>query len=777
MFILGWTLAGCACLALLGVLGVTLIVRGSWPRHGGTVALRGIRDPVEVIRDRYGVPHIYAACTEDLFFGQGYVHAQDRLFQMDLQRRAARGQLAELFGHAAVRADRTQRIIGLNRSATRDLDALDEDATNALTAYTAGVNAAIALGRRPLEYRLLRTRPRPWAPIDTLAWAKLVQWDLSEDWYFTLHREKILAKIGADRMATIFPDVMGTADFSVVPDDEARARSGHLPSHTVPENLGSNAWAVSGARTESGKPILANDMHLPFTMPGTCYEIGLHSPDYECAGISLPGLLGVLIGHNARVAWGIANVRCRTQDIYIERLNPQDPDQYQVGETYEPFQVIEEHITVRGTPEPETVTCKLSRHGPVISEDGLTSEPDRVLTLKAQPLCEPTSVLTALLRLGAASNWEEFTGALRFWDAPTASFVYADVDGNIGSYSAGRVPIRACGPASTPLAGWTDDNEWVGTIPFADLPHALNPPDDAVVCANARPAGADYPYFLAAEWCTANREHRLLDLVTASAKFSVADMHAMQLDTKSPMAQRLTPFLTQVPATSDSARRAQELLRTWDGDMAADSAPAGIYQLSLRMLVTGLVGPAIGADNTTFYLAREQQYSAFVDSLLDEPENTWWTADGRSRDGRIADALEQAVSWWTERVGPDPASWAWGSQHQSTFRHPVYDTIPLIRRFGNARVGPVPGDSQTVFATAFLHTFESGNGPVQRLVVDLNDWDSHQQMAPAGQSGHLGHRHYRDQMPLWLGGGLHPLPWTRQAVERIARNTLRLMPG
>jgi penicillin amidase len=768
---------------LAGLAGaVAVVVVRCWPRTRGRLVVSGLDAGVRIARDRHGVPHIFARSRRDLFFAQGFVHAQDRLFQMDMQRRTGLGELAELVGPAALRVDRIHRRYGFHRAAAADLAALDADTVAVLEAYAAGVNAAIRTGRRPLEYRLLRARPRAWTPLDSVAWAKVMQWQLGDDVYRTIAREKIVDVLGPDRAAQVLADstVYTTPRHPVLRPDRpgvAADRPWTPLAAADSDHLGSNAWAVAGSLTRSGKPIIANDLHLPLSLPGVCYEIGLHAPGFEAAGISLPGLVGVLCGHNAHIAWGIANTRARTQDIYVEHVHPTDPGRYRVPGGYAAFATKVEHIRVRGRADPDVLIVRFSRNGPIVSDGSRMGEDGRVLALRAMPLCQPGRALRALLAIGTATGWPEFTKALRDWDAPVATFVYADISGAVGSYCAGRVPVRTGGPASTPVPGWDDSRAWRGAIPFEEMPHALNPDGGVVVSANARPGGEGYSHYLAPEWCTANRESRIVEGLAAARPLTPRTMHEIQLDTLSLVARRLTPRLVAVEPSDAVVARVQQILRGWDHRMEAGSAAAGIFQVTLRMLVTGLVGPALDdPELLEFYLTRDQQYCAFVDAILDRPDSPWWTACGAGRDAHLATALDAAVRWWRGRAGADARRWTWGREHAATFRHPIYDKVPLLRRWGSAAVGPVAGDPQTPFATGFLDTLETGSGPVHRYVIDLADWESHRQMVAVGQSGHLGHRNYRDQRRLWRGGGLHPVPWCTPAIDAYAERVLRLVP-
>jgi penicillin G amidase len=754
--------------------------RRPWPRTRGRLRVPGLEAPVEVMRDRRGVPHVYASTEHDLFFAQGFLHAQDRLWQMDLQRRAGLGRLSELLGPAAIDVDRTMRIVGVAGAAVRDLEALDVRGLRALDAYADGVNAHTAAhGRRPLEYHLLRGAVEPWSPLDTLAWAKMLQWTLNSDWRRILFRHELIGAAGAQRAAELITDYEDFVYRQLVPDAGERATDPSLSGADVELTHGTNAWVVAGWRTATGKPLLANDTHLEFGMPGIWYEMGLHAPDYHCVGMSMPGTTGIVVGHNQRIAWGMATTPARVQDVYVERLNPDRPTEYLTERGYEPFEVRRELIRVRGRTQPVEIQVDVSRHGPMITDlDERSRHFGRPIALRWMGNVEPSTLLSAVLALNEADDWSSFTDALRAWDAPMQTFVYADVDGNIGSRCAGRVPIRGCGRTAVPLPGWDGEHEWTGTVPFEELPTSLNPAEGMIVAANSKPAPRGYRYFLAPEWCTFNRQTRIETRLRAATSATVGDMIALQMDTWSAVADRLVPQLLSVPLGDDCVRLAQRHLSGWDCSLRTDSVAATIFAASLRSLIEVVVEPVLGRRLADAYLLREQQYSAFLETVLTDPQAAWWQAVG-GREAALATALRRGVDWCTARFGSDTRRWQWGRLHAASFAHLIYGRVPLLRAWGNAGI-PIGGDSQTVLATAlaeFTVSLRAIHGPVHRHVADLSDWDACRAIVAVGQSGHVLHPNYRDQLAAWSTGDLHPQPWTRAAVESACDRRLLLQPA
>ena len=525
-------LAGLAGLA--AATGAALLHR-PLPQTDGTLAAPGLRAPVEIVRDRWGVPHLRAGNNADLFFAQGYVHAQDRLWQMELQRRTALGQLAAIFGPVALDSDRFLRVLGFGRIAREEAAALGDPEREAVVAYCRGVNAFLAANRRrlPLEFAILRCRPRPWEPADVLSFGKVMALDLSNNWTSEIIRARIVATLGATRAALLDP-AWADADPLTLPADttySADFGAGALRAAAAAEPFagerdgaqGSNAWVVGGARTASGGPLLANDPHLALTLPALWYENHLSGGDYAVTGASIPGTVGVTIGHNARIAWGVTNGMNDIQDLYIERFDPADRTgaRYEFRGAWEEATIVREAIVVRERPplartRTETVAVRLTRHGPVVSDllpPGAGHTPDEATLALRWTALEPGRLQRAILALNRAGDWDEFRAALRDWTVPPQNFIYADGAGHIGYALGGAIPIRAQGDGRLPVPGWTGEWEWTGTIPPDEHPHALDPAAGLVVTANNRIVGDDYPHPLPGEWAPGYRAARIRELL------------------------------------------------------------------------------------------------------------------------------------------------------------------------------------------------------------------------------------------------------------------------
>lgn len=759
----------------------------SFPQVSGELRLAGLDGPVEVRRDAAGVPHIYATTQHDLFFAQGVVHAQDRLWQMDFQRRVGLGRLSELVGAPGVETDRFLRTLGTHRAAQQDWAALGDEARAALEAYSAGVNGYMATNPPlPIEYRLLGVAWEPWEPLHTLAWVKMLQWDLSGNWKEELVRAQLIERVGADTSALLLdggiaPAADATGQRLGSPDLAALGDALALAGLSLggESGRGSNAWVVAGSRSATGQPLLTSDPHLGIRMPGPWYVIGLHAPDLDVVGASLPGAPTVVMGHNTDFAWGMTNLALDSQDLYIERLN-------EAGDAYEwqgemvPLTVRQEVIRVRGGAA-VTVAVKETRHGPLLNEvvEGL----ERPLALRWYALAEPTHLADALLALNRATNRDEFLAALRQWDTPAQNFVYADREGNIGRVAAGVLPQRAAGAGLTPQSGWTGEAEWAAEpLPFAELPQLWNPPDGYLVSANENPFPADFESYTGTGWALPARAERIAEQLGARPTLTPDDLQSLQQDTLSLPAQWVVPWLVALKSDDIIVQRAQEQLAAWNEQMAGDLPGAGLYAVTHGFIVGEMVGDEVGAELVEQYLVYHSDHLRLVSELVEQPDHPLWddtrTPDREDRDDILLRALQQTTDWLGRRFGDVPHEWFWDRLHVASFAHPLGVRPPLDRLF-NRRVG-LGGDSTTVNATAFSYPsgFAPTSIPSYRQVLDVGDWDNSRMIHPTGQSGQPFHPHYADMLAPWQRGELWPLPWSDDATAKAsAGRVLRLVPG
>jgi len=781
-------------------------VRRAWPQTRGTLQVPGLQAPVTVIRDRWGVPHIYASNPHDLFFAQGYVHAQDRFWQMEFWRRLSSGRLAEVLGKSALPTDRFVRTIGWHRAAAQDWERADPETRAVLEAYAEGVNAYISThkGRLGLEFTLLgltgkKFDPEPWTPVHSIAWGKVMAWDLGGNMSYELLRAGIIARLGTGAVPDLMPAPPPDRPV-IVPHPLTQATLQSIPeavftTHFLGEgdDLGSNNWVVAGSRTETGMPLLANDPHLGLQMPSIWYEVGLHcepkGPDcpYNVVGASFAGVPGVVIGHNDRIAWGVTNVNPDVQDLFIEKVNPENPNQYEYRGRWEDMQIIREEIRVAGQEEPVVVFARITRHGPIINDIVGGEEED--WSYGWQPLAlswtalQPGTLTRSILLLNRAQNWEDFREALSYWDVPSQNFIYADVDGNIGYQMPGRIPIRGKGDGSVPVPGWTGEYEWVDYIPFDDLPRAFNPPEGYIVTANNAVVGPDFPYLLTVDWGdrTALRAQRIVELIEELTPISVDDMKAIQGDNLSVWTRTVLPYVTALSTDDPRLKEALDLLRAWDGRSTRDSAAAALFE-SFRLHLT----ERTFRDDLGDSLLRQAKSPVLyaLEPVVKDPQSPWFddrrTPKTETRDEILLLALKDAVAELTERLGPNMEKWRWGDLHTATFKNQALGQsgIAWIERIFNRGPVATDGTAGAVNNTGYSLNapYDVRSGPSYRQIVDAGDWSRSVSMHTTGQSGHPFHRHYDDMIDPWRNIQYHPMLWSRTEVEAQAEGILRLVP-
>jgi penicillin amidase len=764
----------------------------------GVLPLTGLGGDVEIIRDRWGVPHIYATDARDLFFAQGFVHAQDRLFQMEFWRRLGAGRLSEVLGEPTVEVDRWLRVLGLRRVAEQEVALLSDETRELMLAYASGVNAFIDRGRLPVEFSLLRYRPERWQIADSLTWIKFMDWSLSVNWEAELLGAQLIAHLGPDRAAALDAPYPPGNPTTLSPDVDwshigagALARAELARPYTGPPTragLGSNNWVVDGKSTATRAPLLASDMHLPLSMPAIWYENHLSGGGYDVAGLSFAGLPGVVAGHNGRVGWSFTAGFADTQDLYVERLKPDNPHQYQYQGEWHDAWVLYEEIAVKGT-EPVTEKVVITRHGPLI--DGLVpGEAKEPLALSWTAL-EPSDMVGLLFDICQARDCSSFHHALRRWTGPVQNVVYADVDGNIGYTMVGRIPVRVEGhDGRVPVAGWTGEHEWRGYVPFEDWLHVINPREGRLVTANAKPVGEEYPRFLGHAWMPGFRAARISELLEAGQAFTLDDFCHMQLDQKSTLARHVGQHLSRLETGTEHPNL--EMFKNWDGELSPNSPTAAVYQVFTRRFLYNLFDTL--ADQAPLdphlakrfvgqgphpLLAQNSCYGyngrALLAHLLDTPESALF--QNRSRDELMLQSVREAFDYLRWQLGPKIESWRWGDLHQLTFSHPLGQVKALEKLF-NRGPFPIGGDDTTIWATGTLyHSLESGQmvGPVCRFVLDLGDLNRSRSLNTLGQSGQPGSRHYADSIQAWFQGDYHPLLYLRQDVVAHAEATLHLL--
>jgi penicillin G amidase len=784
-------------LAGIGIIGwFYSMARNALPQLDGTLAVSGLAAPVTVTRDEHGVPTIAAATLEDLFFAQGYVTAQDRLWQMDILRRFAAGDLAEIIGPDVIAHDRQQRIFGLRVAARKAIEVASSEDRRYFAAYAKGVNAYLESHRTrlPLEFRILRYSPRPWMPEDSMLVAVQMVEDLSASPRTALTREKILARLGPELTADLYvnsswhdhPPTMlppgsaqGTGDGGESPVTEsfARGRSASFPVATAlldsPPVIGSNNWVVSGAHTVSGKPLLSDDMHLGHQMPNLWYEAHLRSGNFDVAGVTLPGLPYVIVGHNQRIAWGCTNIGPTVEDAYVETFNA--AGQYQTAEGWKTPEHRQEVIHVKGEPD-VALDVMLTRHGPIVSQ--LQPGETRQLALRWTLY---DGIHNPFLEVDAAQNWEQFRQALSTFDAPGQNFVYADVDGNIGYQAAAKVPIRATGDGSLPETGSDNAHEWIGYVPFDKLPSILNPPSGILATANSRITPDGYPYSISTEWQAPWRSERIYHVLESARKFSAPDMLALETDVRSEadryFGERFVYAVDHSKSPSVRARQAADILRQWDGRMLADAAAPTIESVARGMLTRLLLEPKLGpappnaeesatALNWTSY--RSGMQSVWLENVVSHQPARWLPPGYSDYNQLLAAAVEAAVD--SSVAPPDLNAWHWGDFNPVEIENKVLQRIPILGRSTGPGVQPQSGSGFTVKAVTRTH------GPSERMTVDLSDLDATTLNLVTGESGNFLSPHYMDQWNAWYQGYTFTLPFSESAVEKLRTHELQLEP-
>jgi len=782
-----------AFLVLLLVLaaGLALLAAFTFPRERGELRVAGLSAALTIEQDERGVPTIRAATDADALFGLGYVHARDRLWQIEWQRRIGSGRLAEVLGPQAVAGDRMLRTVGFRRAAEAALPGLSTEVRRTLEAYAAGVNAFLQADRaRPIEFKILRIELDPFTAVDSLVWTKMMAWDLAANASGEIRRAAYVEKVGPERAAEMFPEVplaptilldeeWQSARESSRPSPFAVRRSPRLPWRELEdafetvadlgltgEALGSNSWVVSGSRTTTSRPLLANDPHLGFHTPSLWYIARLEAPGLSLAGATLPGVPGVIIGHNARIGWGLTSVEPDVQDLYVEETDPKDPSHYRFRGQWQSFATRTETIRVRGG-APVTLEIRTSVHGPIVSDVlAGASRFRRPVALRWTGLDADDTTPEAFFGINRASNWREFVAAASRLKAPAQNLVYADVDGHIGYTATGAIPIRPRADGLLPVSGAGED-EWAGTIPFEKLPRALDPPRGFVVTANNRVVSPRYPWPFTRDWPEAYRAMRIADRLAALPRVSPEDMRAIPMDQVSYQARDLLPLLLDTVPADAASREALERLRAWDGSLTADSVAASVYAAWYAALSAmpedELAESNPGNVRSRFLINALKSGSDWCDDLRTDKKET--CAEFKTA------SLARAVATLRQKLGSDPKAWRWGRLHTARSPHDVFDRVRFLKLLFSLEVGQ-GGDASTVNVGAYRRdgSFVMTAGASYRQVLDFSDLSKSRFVLTTGQSGNVFDRRYRDQLPLWHDGQSF-------ALGGPVRNVLTLKPA
>lgn len=816
----------------------------SFPQIDGVIHLQGLDGPVDVYRDKMGIPHIYASTLHDLFYAQGFVHAQDRFWQMDAWRHIGSGTLSEMFGKGQVETDAFLRTLGWREVAQAEWDGMGPESKSILQAYTDGVNAYLEDhngASLSLEYAVLGLlspayKIVPWTPVNSLTWGKAMAWDLRGNMDEEIERAVLLKTLTAQQVDQLFPPYPpdhplivnkigngtassalkgSTSETPIVPDyaldaiqqnvsllDGALGRQG--------DGIGSNSWAISGAHTTTGLPILANDPHLSIQMPSIWYQVDMHclpkndQCPYEMGGFSFAGVPGVIIGHNENIAWGFTNTGPDVMDLFIEKVNPENPNQYEADGKWVDFQTRTETINVVGD-KPVTITVHSTHHGPVISDtygplkDTNTDNvpdfipfkkqsgvflPEHYVLALAWTALNPSSPFEAIWGFDKARNWDQFRAAARNFHVPAQNLLYADTQGNIGYQMPGDVPIRKNGDGRYPVPGWTGIYDWTGFIPFDQLPYTFNPAEGYIATANNEIPPAGYPYLITADWDYGYRANRIVDLIkNAPGKIDISYIQKMQGDMYDANAATFVPLLLKLEGLfSGDQSAAFNLLKTWDFQARPDSSAAAIFESFWRHLLQNTFDDDLPKD---YWPDGGSRWNEVMRNLVKNPNDPFWDDKStkivvETEADILKKSLADAVKELDGMFGSDPAKWNWGDMHAATFRNQTLGEsgVGLIEDLFNRGPFPVGGGEAIIDATGWsvVDGYETNWLPSMRMIVDMSNLTNSLTVHTTGESGHAYNRHYADMSRLWSNIQYYPMLWDQGSIEAQSEGHLRLLP-
>ena len=770
---------------------ITRMSKRNLPQVDGKIKLTGLDQPVEIIRDSWGIPHIFANNPSDLFFAQGFVHAQDRLWQMELNRRTAQGKLSEIFGEIALDTDRTVRTFGFNRLAKSDWELFDDQTQEWMLAYSKGVNAYIDTNKKslPVEFTLIQHKPDPWHPLDSIAFMRVMMWQLSHAWYGEIIRAQVIQATNPERAAELEIHYPGQNP-TTLPDGiefNLLDPEGQLAGATGPylnRGIGSNSWAISGSKSITGKPYLCNDMHLQISLPSLWYHVHLIAEDYHVTGVSLPGIPSVLVGHNDRIAWGMTLAFTDCEDLFIERFNPDSSNQYLTEDGWLDSEIIIEKINIKGKNEPHNENVVITRHGPVISD--VVGYSQERLAVNSMALRQ-SSAFKGWLALNQASSWNDFVDAMNHIDAPQLGVTYADIEGNIGYWITGKVPIRGKGNGQVPVPGWTGEYEWVDVVPFDHMPHSFNPQSGYALNCNNCIIPNDYPYFLGNVWMNGYRAQRIAEVLDSKSKLSSEDFQKLQMDFTCLPGAEFISYFKDITSDDPQVQKALEILCNWDGNLNPESVGGTLYEVIRYSLVRNLLEPVLGEDLCNkvmgqgfhpLLLSSNEFYghdTVTMLRLLSNPDS-WWVQSAGGRKKLLVRSTKQALNWLNEELGADINNWQWGKIHRVIYSHALSLQKPLDKVF-NRGPFPIGGDTDTTCQTAMFPNDPYDNlawAPSFRQIIDMSDLSRSVAVFSPGQSGQIGSLHYDDLIDPWLEGKYYPVLWTRDQIEKAAEARLIL---
>ena len=755
-----------------------------------------IRDKAQIYRDAAHIPHIYTTNNIDLFFCQGFVHAQDRIWQMEMNRRIGLGTLSEVFGQDALNTDRLTRTLGFNRLAKEDEKLLTPTHRLYLEAYVNGVNSVLKKSKLPIEFKLSGIKPERWSVIDILAWGRVMTWTLSHGWSGTLTRQAILEKVGAEmseELAIMYPEgnpveipIGIDVNLPEVEESFQAAKGPYLAKDMEGGGRGSNAWVVSAEKSATGRPILCNDTHLVLSTPGVWYINHLISQEgYHCTGSTIPGLPGVLLGHNDQIAWGITLAFTDVEDIFVEKINVSNPLQYEYKGDWKQFNLIEEVIQVKGSP-PHIEKVHITLHGPMI---GSVTDKSEAISLCSKSL-QPNSITEGFFLINEAGSWEEFSRGVEKIQAPQLNITYADKQGNTGLYISGRVPIRKNGYGNLPVPGWTGDFDWIDDIPHAEMPHQLNPDCGYIISCNHKIVKDNFPYFLGNSFMNGYRAKKIQETFLLNKLIDISQCQELHVNVDSIPGKRLTEGMIKGFRTAKpKAQKLIDILTDWDHKLDKRSIGGTVYEVFLYTLLRNTIEPHLGKKLTDLYLGvGEHPLLLPVSELLGhsteaifqmfQNPDSKWVPSGKAALHLIEKSLIDACTWLESNLGNEISEWEWGKLHIAEFHHSM-SVKKLLGEVFNVGPFPIGGDTDTVHQTAFnpCSPYHASSWcPSIRFIFDVGEWDNCLVISPPGQSGVLGSKHYDDMAAKWNEGQYVPLCWSKDKVEENSSLLLELIP-
>ena len=746
-----------------GLLYANHYVNRSLPKVEGTLELDILEDEVTVTTDEKGIPHIKAKSDRDLYIAQGYIQAQNRIVQMELSRRQASGTLSEIVGESLVERDKFFRTLGLRRAAEKSYEHYSDYGKQVLQWFADGVNAyieeAIENNRLPVEFTILGSKPQKWTPIDSLTIGKYMAYDLGGHWERQAFNYYLLKEFPEEKAHELFPQYPKGRKTIIQDEEIEKVDVAKSFEHAVISHAfnGSNNWVVSGKKTKSGKPLLANDPHLGLATPSVWLQMHLETDDMNVSGVIFAGVPGIILGHNDHIAWGVTNTGPDVQQLYIEKRNPDNELEFLFEGKWEKATVIDEPIQVK---DGKTIDYQVleTRHGPIISEFAHESGKDTVLSLRWTAL-EPTTELEAILEINRAKNWEEFEKGLEKFHVPTQNFVFASKDGTIAYKANGKIPIyENSEDALVPLPGWEAKYEWKGYIPFSELPKVVNPEKGYIATANNKVTGDNYPYHISNVWAQPYRYERIAEVLESRDDFTLEDMKALQMDTMNLRAREFVPMFAEAlkhVKWNDLESQAIEVLKEWNfKDDAHLPQPLIFHHWFLE--IEKILYAEIPESMMELFTAHGQTTDELLRKALNG-EKSVWIEDNGGLEKVLADSLKKTVKKLSSEFGKDVKTWKWGDYHRVQFYHPLSSANPILAYlFNREKPIPVGGSAVTVMEASYdIETGEVNHGASWRFVIDMANPDVGYHIVGPGQDGHFKSKWYHDQMPDWVNGTYH----------------------